>query len=74
MYEYNKPWYVFGIIKKIYYSNNVGWILVFTNNKTKALIDCALEDFKSSSDRDAYTSAQNHIFIQTLIFDDDVTY
>ena len=74
MYEYNKPWYVFGIIKKIYYSKNLGWIVLFTNNETKALIDCALEDFKNSSDRTAYINAENNIFINTLIFGDDIQY
>ena len=38
MYEYNKPWYSFGIIKRIYYSKT--YIIEFTNGTRKNFDQC----------------------------------
>jgi len=59
MFEYKKPWYVFGIVKKIYYSKNCIWLVDFTNSKTERLLDCSLNDFKYNSDRTAYIKAKD---------------
>jgi len=62
MFEYKKPWYVFGIVKKIYYSKNCIWLVDFTNSKTERLLDCSLNDFKYNSDRTAYIKAKNESY------------
>jgi len=61
MYEYKKPWYSFGIIKKIYYSKYHEWLVELTNGTFKYLRDCRLEDFYYSSDKSAYLKAINNI-------------
>lgn len=62
MFEYKKPWYVFGIVKKIYYSKNCIWLVDFTNSKTERLLDCSLNDFKYNSDRTAYIKAKDESY------------
>jgi hypothetical protein len=57
MYEYNKPWYAFGIIKKIYYSKHRVWLIDFTNGTNKRLRDCKLDDFYYSYDKNAFMKA-----------------
>lgn len=67
MYEYKKHWYVFGIIKRIYYSKY--YIIEFTNGTTKYLHNCKLDEFKYNSDRTAFVEAKKYEDI--LIFDDE---
>ena len=62
MFEYNKPWYAFGIIKRIYYSKNSIWLVDFTNSETHRLLDCSLKDFKYNSDRRAYVKAKEESY------------
>lgn len=62
MFEYKKPWYAFGIIKRIYYSKNSIWLVNFTDNSTHRLLDCSLSDFKYSSDRYAYVRAKEESY------------
>jgi hypothetical protein len=69
MYEYNKMWYTFGIIKKIYYSKY--YIVEFTNGTHKYLYECKLNDFKYNADIKAYLKANESDMNYTnlLIFD-----
>jgi len=62
MFEYKKPWYAFGIIKRIYYSKNSIWLVDFIDNSTQRLIDCSLNDFKSNSDKTAYIRAKDESY------------
>ena len=62
MYQYNKPWYVFGIIKRIYYSKHSIWLVEFTDKSTQRLLDCSLNDYKYSSDRSAYVKAKEESY------------
>jgi hypothetical protein len=62
MYEYNKPWYAFGIVKKIYYSKNCIWLVEFTDKSTERLLDCSLSNFKYTSDRSAYIRAKEESY------------
>jgi hypothetical protein len=54
MYEYKKKWYTFGIIDSIYYSKNLGFIIVFTDKTTKLLHTCNVNDFIYNVDKKAF--------------------
>ena len=75
MYSYNKPWYSFGIIKRIYYSKHCIWLVDFVDGETQRLFDCSLDDFKYNADRNAYMKAKDESYLvkdvlDYLVFDD----
>lgn len=65
MYEYKKPWYKFGIIKRIYYSKS--YVVEFTNGSKKYLYECKIDDFYYNSDRTAYVNAKNSPINESIV-------
>ena len=65
MYEYKKPWYKFGIIKRIYYSKS--YVVEFTNGSEKYLYECKIDDFYYNSDRTAYVNAKKSPINESIV-------